>query len=94
MGSSGHEGDRFREGQTGTAGLGEGMNRCVGSGQNIGSRDGTFGGLGNLREMMGGVKNLVAESNLPAEQTDSSENDVKSTGRNGQPVSANPNYQM
>ena len=56
MGSSGHEGDRFREGQTGTAGLGEGMNRCVGSGQNIGSRDGTSGGLGHLREMMGGVR--------------------------------------
>ena len=28
----------------------------MGSGQNIGSRDGTFGGLGNLREMMGGVR--------------------------------------
>lgn len=43
MGSSGHAGDRFREGQTGTAGLGEGMNRCVGRGQSTGRRDGTFG---------------------------------------------------
>lgn len=43
MCSSGHAGDRFREGQTGTAGLGEGMNRCVGRGQSTGSRDGIFG---------------------------------------------------
>ena len=31
------------------------MNLALGRGQNTGSRDGAFGGLGNLREMRGGV---------------------------------------